>query len=331
MSAASKKARHWLRDLFVKEISVVDKPANSGAVVTLAKRGDTDPDPDHMRALLASIASIFEADVTKQEKNAAIAETLKQYAEVTSRDGIADIAEMTKRSRHKDPLENEPPGVRGVTPPHDARNFGAGGAGPTHDKLYTIYDNYRREMGPLASSAAFEAAWADLTDEEKDEIRNEEAATQRVRDAEESKRRAAAAKEGSMMKSQLIEVAKRVVAGSEKTISRSDLVDAAHKIALAERQPGETIEAARARFWESPAGTGVYRAMKVAKVEDAVATPKLEFGPAVKALHKRADEIRAGKSMTREQAVAKIASDPGEARIWNAARAEERERDQFLA
>jgi hypothetical protein len=157
-------------------------------------------------------------------------------------------------------------------------------------------------------------------------------ADEKARKEKEKRRRAAAAKEDKVMnKSELMDVAKRVTAGADKVTSRSDLVDAAHKIALAERQPGETIETARARFWESPAGTGVYRAMKVAKVEDAVAAPKLEFGPAVKALHKRADEIRAGKSMTREQAVAKIASDPGEARIWNAARAEERERDQFVA
>jgi hypothetical protein len=319
-----------LRDLIIKEVSVVDRPANPHALFVLKKRAEDQADPTHVQNLLKSIQSILEdAEASKQEKNAALRETLEQYAEVTGRDGLTDISAITKKSK-SDPFEDQP-GVRGFAPKLQPFDFMAGGSGPTHDKLYKLFDNYRREMGPFAGTAAFAAAWSDLSDVEKDEIRNEEAAVEQARQAKEAGRRAAAAKDGSMMnKSQLMDVAKRVVAGRAETICRGDLVSAAHKIALAERQPRETIEKSRARFWESPAGIVVYRAMKVAKVEDPEDDSRLELGPAMKALHKRADEIRLGKAMTREQAVAKIAMDPGEARFWNAARAEERERDQFV-
>lgn len=129
-----------------------------------------------------------------------------------------------------------------------------------------------------------------------------------------------------MNKSQLVDVAKRVIAGSDKGTTRADLIDATRKMAIADRKPGETIEKALGRFWESPEGRDVYPALQVAKVEDVDPSSKIERGPAMAALHKRADEIRSGTRMSREQAVAKIATDPFEARIWNAARAEERER-----
>jgi hypothetical protein len=249
---------------------IVERPVGAQPFSVLNKRDD-EADPVLVQALLASIASIYEADVNKAHKNAALRETFEQYAEITGRDGFRDI-EKKPRTARPDP---NAPGRSG---------FGTRFADTSEDELEETPDEKKRRLAR------------------------------------------AKAKESEMNKIQLVDVAKRVTAGADKVTSRGDLVDAAHKIALAERQPGETIETARARFWESPAGTGVYRAMKVAKVEDAVDAPKLEFGPAVKALHKRADEIRAGKSMTREQAVAKIAADPGEARVWNAARAEERER-----
>jgi uncharacterized protein YktA (UPF0223 family) len=127
-----------------------------------------------------------------------------------------------------------------------------------------------------------------------------------------------------MNKSELVVIAKRVIAGSDKATTRADLIDATRK--MADRKPGETIEKALGRFWESPEGNEVYRALQMVKVEDVDPTPEFELGPAMLALHKRADEIRLGKGLSREQAVAKIAQDPTEARIWNAARAEEREK-----
>jgi hypothetical protein len=97
--------------------------------------------------------------------------------------------------------------------------------------------------------------------------------------------------------------------------------------AAAERQSGQTVEKARAAFWESPAGATVYHAMAKAPLDDAAAdrSSVVELGPAMAALHKRADEIRRGTSMTREAAVAKIATTPTEASIWRAAKSEQLE------
>jgi hypothetical protein len=63
--------------------------------------------------------------------------------------------------------------------------------------------------------------------------------------------------------------------------------------------------------------------MQMAKVDAVDAPSKIELGPAMRALHKRADAIRSGTRMSREQAVAKIAANPAEARVWKAALAEE--------
>lgn len=237
-----------LRDLVVDEVSLVDRPANPGALILLKKR-DAD-ELANVQTLLRSMGSIIGADVSKREKADALQETLEQYAEHTGRDGLDDIETISRLADARAPADDE---------------------------------QARKE----------------------------------------------AVKEGKTMnKSQLVEVAKRVIAGSDKGTTRADLLDAARKAAIADRQSDETIEKALGRFWESAEGRGVYHALQVAKVEDQdeLSPSAIEFGPAMKALHKRADEIRSGKSMTREQAVAKIAVDPLESRFWNAARAEERER-----
>src|SRR5664279_4825508 len=61
--------------------------------------------------------------------------------------------------------------------------FNARGRGPAHDALWTSFDNYRRQMGPAQGRKAFETAWADLTDDEKQTIRDEEVATEAARQA----------------------------------------------------------------------------------------------------------------------------------------------------
>jgi hypothetical protein len=270
-----------LRKLIIDEISLVDKPANEHCMAVLAKRDDAGPDdadPAYLQALLDSIRSAYEAEATKQEKNAFLRETLEQYAEFTGRDGLADISALTKKSPRFASPPKDFPGVRGF------------------------------------------ASTSDDDDEDEDE---------QARKDKEKRRRAAAAKENKIMnKAELVNVAKRLVAGSDQATTRGDLVGAARKMAIADRQPGETIEKALARFWVSQEGREVYQALQMAKVEDVVApSTEIELGPAMKALHKRADEIRRGTAKTREQTVAKIATDPSEAQIWNAARAEERVRD----
>ena len=72
------------------------------------------------------------------------------------------------------------------TPQDSDRNFNASGRGPAHDKLFTAYDNYRRATGPAQAASAFQSAWADLTDDEKQQIRNEEAAVEAAKEAAEA-------------------------------------------------------------------------------------------------------------------------------------------------
>lgn len=96
-----------LLELEIDEISLVDKPANPFALAVLHKRDDG-PDPDHMQALLESIRSAYEADATRQEKTDFLRETLSQYSEITGRDGLADIAALTKKTSRSDPFPNEP-------------------------------------------------------------------------------------------------------------------------------------------------------------------------------------------------------------------------------
>jgi hypothetical protein len=270
------KKANWLRDLFVKEISVVDRPANPGATILLKKRDDDPSDgASDVQLLLRSMHSILaEGALTKQEKNALLRETLKQYAEVTGRDGLRDIEAIEKKPRTAPPDPNAP---------------GRSGFGPI---------------------------FADTSESELKET------------PEEKKRRLAnaKAKENEMKKIELLDVAKRVVAGHDTKTTRTELYDAARKLATADRQFNETIEKALGRFWETPAGGEIYKAMKIAPADDVAATAEDHRGPAMRALHKRADEIRAETGMSREQAVSKMATDPWESALWKAARIEESER-----
>jgi hypothetical protein len=253
---------------------IVERPVGAQSFSVLIKRDD-EADPVLVQALLASIASIYEADVTKAQKNAALRETFEQYAEFTGRDGLHDIEALEKKPRTARPDPDAP------------------------------------------GRAGFGTTFADTSEHELKET------------PEEKKRRLARAKakESEMKKIRLVDVAKRVVAGHDTKTTRTELYEAARKVATADRQFNETIEKALGRFWETPAGGEIYKAMKIAPAAENVApTAEDHRGPAMRALHKRADEIRAGTGMSREQAVAKMATDPWELAAWKAARIEERER-----
>jgi hypothetical protein len=120
---------------------------------------------------------------------------------------------------------------------------------------------------------------------------------------------------------------KRVADGEETRITKNTIETIARCYADSDCKPGESLNAARARFHQSPNGRLLREAAKRAPLDEVIAVEKA-FGPAVTALHKRADKIRTGTSMTREQAVAKIAvsGDPNDAQFWQAAREEERAR-----
>jgi hypothetical protein len=279
--------------------------------------------------LAVSIKSIREADDIDTDKRAGmIAESQGQFAKHVSGLYLADIGKRAK-STGNEPFPGEP-GRRGHGPDDSrvASQFQASGAGPAHEALWRSFDDKRRGIGAYAGERAFAEAWNALDETQKQQIRDEESAAEAARRRGEQSRRAAAQTEKlEMNKTELMTVAKRVIDGSDVRTTRSELVAAAHAAAAAERQSGQTVEKARAAFWESPAGREVYHAMAKAPLDDAAAdrSSVVELGPAMAALHKRADEIRRGTSMTREAAVAKIATTPTEASIWRAAKSEQLE------
>jgi hypothetical protein len=321
-----------LRKLVIDEVSLTDKGANPGAVVRLIKRDapavsaiekqllkDIDV---AIAALAKSVGSIIgDEDLDDDETASTLRETFLQY-----QNHLEKLIPSGFNKAITAAFPNEPD-RRGVGVKDDPREFLASGSGEMHAELWRRFDNLRRSGGAYAGQKAFAQAWDSLDDTQKQEIRNEEAAAEAARVAEEAKRKAAAENERiKMNKTQLIDVAKRVIDGGNVTTTRNDLYAAARKLAIADRQAGETEAKAMAKFWESPAGRDVYAAMQIAKTVDVdVRSNVVDLGPAMIALHKRADDIRRGTSMTREAAVAKIATTPTEASIWRAAKSEQLE------
>ena len=273
--------------------------------------------------LAVSIKSIREDDdVGANERADLIKQSQGQFAKYVT--GLVQ-ADMEKRTSRADPLEDEP-GRRGAGPKDfDRLNFNASGVGPAHEALWIRFDNLRRQMGPAQAHRAFEEAWSELTDTEKQAVRDEETAAEGARQAKAEAEEKQRQKE--MNKSELTSLAKRVVDGVDVATTHDTLLNFAKSVAAADRQDGETAEMARARFWQTPDGKGVINALKVAKVDDADdrSSNVAKLGPGMLALHKRADEIRRGTSMTREAAVAKIATLPAERSLWTAAKSEQLE------
>jgi hypothetical protein len=251
-----------------------------------------------VHALAESAQSIIDDDdLDKDEKASWLKETFAQYQKYM-RDLIpagigkavtaaVEVAKIKSTAAADDPADDLfPEGKRPLF-------FNASGYGPMHQKLWNLFDDIRRQKYRGQEGTAF---------------------------AEENERKK------DMHKSELTSLAKRVVDGVDVATTHDALYNAAKSVAAADRQDGETIEQARARFWQSPDGRVVYNALKAAKVADEVVDARsanvAKLGPGMLALHARADQIRQGTSMSRSQAVAKIATSPVEAAIWRAAKAE---------
>jgi hypothetical protein len=202
------------------------------------------------------------------------------------------------------------------TPRDSDRNFGATGRGPAHEKLLIAYDNYKRQMGPAQSSRAFELAWADLTDDEKQEIRDEEAATEGARQAQadgEQKQR-----EREMNKidepALLLKAAHEIAAGTiENVVCKSTWYAAIRAQAEARQAVGQTVHQAFAKFvTEDPDGRAMFAAHKSAPGDDATVAAAPPSAPVLKSdsAYARLHDIGAGlmaadPSLTRHAAFAK--------------------------
>jgi hypothetical protein len=211
------------------------------------------------------------------------------------------------------------------TPRDSDRNFNATGRGPAHSRLLIAYDNYRRTMGPAQAHRAFETAWADLTDDEKQTIRDEEAATEAAKEA------AAAAeqkeREREMMKTMndskledIVKLAHDVDAGRMGHYAdRAAWYGAIAKAAETQRKPNESSQQSFARYvTEDVDGKAMYRCYKTAAGSDYV-PPAPEPAPVIKAdsaygrLKKIASNLREARpelKLTEAAAFLKVFTDP---------------------
>ena len=203
--------------------------------------------------------------------------------------------------------------------------FNASGRGPAHDELWIAFDNYRRQMGPAQGRKAFETAWADLTDDEKQEIRNEEAAT------EAAKLAAAAAAEAERKKEmvktmndskleEIVKLAHDVDAGRiGHYADRASWFGAIKKAAETQRKPNESSHQSFARYvTEDADGKAMFRCYKTAAGSD-YAPPAPEPAPVIKAdsaygrLKKIASNLREARpelKLTEAAAFLKVFTDP---------------------
>jgi hypothetical protein len=203
--------------------------------------------------------------------------------------------------------------------------FNASGRGEAHTALWNSFDNYRRQMGPAQGRNAFETAWADLTDDEKQEIRNEEAATEAAKLAAAAAAEAERKKE--MMKTMndskledIVKLAHDVDAGRMGHYAdRAAWYGAIAKAAETQRKPHESSQQSFARYvTEDADGNAMYRCYKSASGSDYV-PPAPEPAPVIKAdsayarLKKIASDLREEKpdlKLTEAAAFLKVFTDP---------------------
>ena len=185
----------------------------------------------------------------------------------------------------------------------DPLNFNASGRGPMHDKLFTAYDNYRRGMGSAQASSAFQLAWDDLTDAEKQTIRDEEASTEAAKlaaaAAAEAERKREMEKMDLLKFDEIKKLARDVV--DEKIgnhASRHQWYSAISKAAETQRKPNETREMAFSRYaTEDADGKVMFKAMRAAAGDDyvpqAAPVPVAKVNSANELIRKAADELMA--------------------------------------
>jgi hypothetical protein len=193
--------------------------------------------------------------------------------------------------------------------------FNASGRGPMHDKLFTAYDNYRRGMGSAQASSAFQLAWDDLTDAEKQTIRDEEAATEAAKEAAAATAEAERKKEMNKMADDevMMKAAHAIRAGTiENTMRKSTWHTELRKMAAARQEDGETIERTVARLVKTDADAlALFKASLSGVADDVPAAPApapvAKANPANEEIRKLAHEMMgADPKLSRLDALVKI-------------------------
>jgi hypothetical protein len=145
--------------------------------------------------------------------------------------------------------------VPAIETPKDSAplEFNATGRGPAHDRLFESFDNHRRQMGPAQGRTAFQTAWAELTDDEKQEIRNEEAATEAAKlaaaaAAEKERQREMMKQMNNPKLQEIVKLAHQIQDGKiGNHADRASWYGAIKALAEEHREPGETAQRAFAR------------------------------------------------------------------------------------
>jgi hypothetical protein len=195
--------------------------------------------------------------------------------------------------------------------------FNASGRGPAHDELWIAFDNYRRQMGPAQGRKAFETAWADLTDDEKQEIRNEEAATEAAKlaaaAAAEKERQREMMKQMNSKLAAIVKLAHEVQDGKiGNHADRASWYSALKALAEEHREPGETAQMAFARvITKTVDGKAMFAAYQGSAGADYVPpappVPVAKSNSANETIRKLADEMTStDPSMSRLDALVKV-------------------------
>jgi hypothetical protein len=262
-------------------------------------------------ALVSSIESIREADdLDADERSELIEESQNQFKKYVN-DLV--LTHIRKRGAVEINKIQEAPEPRGRQPKDFSGSFAAGGTGPAHEALWISFDNYRRSMGPARGQAAFAAAWNDLDDDGKQEIRNEEAAAEAARVAAAAAEQKA--KELNKM-NEIVALAKKIVAGESGNYrSKSEWFRVSKMMAEEQREAGESNEQAFAKFIQTEDGRAMFAAYKGADGPDFQPVPKpvvvAKTDTAYAKLKKLAADLREEQpDLSEYQAFAKIATDP---------------------
>jgi hypothetical protein len=231
--------------------------------------------------------------------------------------------------------------------------FIAFGTGPETERLKDLYDSQLRG-NPHSPEAAFAAAWMWMGVKGQEAIRAEEAGEalpikgnlkmekgEQVGallsavgsvfgDAELSKseREYVLSEVAAFYKEQTgrdaIEDIRSVRAAREaKPLSKSAYIDAVHRVAESKRGAGETLEQARAKYWQSNEGRTVRQALKRLPADEPAPRAQPVVSAGLAAFHKAA-EARAARDGVPLN-VAKLAivdsRQPSDVALWRAARA----------
>jgi hypothetical protein len=159
------------------------------------------------------------------------------------------------------------------------KRFNASGEGPAHDRLLALYDNAKRGNPQLTSAANFAAAWNQLSDAERDQIRSEEAVVAAAIAAEDEARRRKLTQSSTetedlnkMTKSELLlatksagVIAKSMIETGNPGITEREFTKIVHDEAQKGRRDGETPEQAFARYFNDPGNRELRQAYQLTK------------------------------------------------------------------